>query len=123
MSKAFISLRDFLLLGNMDPDLDSEEYNTGVQWVQLYELAKKQWKQYGDSPPIPSFVTTIRSGFGVPIGSVKKIIGMERFGDSKYLVLGRANISQEDISYLIDVKTWCAYIAVTTDHKEPESIL
>lgn len=126
-TKGFISLRDFLLIGRVDDESVIDEYKTGPQWIQLYETAKRQYQQYGQTPPFGSYVASIRSGLGGPIGTVKLLSGIEKFGDNEFFVLDRGEKTQENISFLVDKRFWWAYFAVIPESekkkKEPESIL
>ena len=126
-SKGFMSLHDFLLVGRVDDESVIDEYKTGPQWIQLYETAKKQFKLYGPNPPIGAFVVAIRSGLGGPIGIVKKIIGIEYFGQKEFFQIGKdKDPSEEEPLYLVDKLIWWAYFAVIPESekpKEPESIL
>lgn len=126
--KGFISLHDFLLIGKVDDESVIDEYKTGPQWIQLYETAKKQFKIYGFSPPVGSFVAAIRSGMGGPIGTLKKLTGIDSLGGKQFFLLDRGDNSQENVTYFVDKLIWWAYFAVIPDGdskkpKEPESIL
>lgn len=123
---SFMSLKDFLLLGRVDNHSIIDEYNTGPGWIDLYEKAKKQFKIYGSSPPIGSHVITMRSDLGGPCGSIKKITGIETYGDKEYFILDRGEYSQENVSYLVDKMIWWAYFSIIPESenaKEPVSIL
>ena len=125
-AKGFMSLKDFLLVGRVDNPSVIDEYNTGPGWIKLYETAKKQFLQYGLNPPIGAFVTTLRSGLGGPCGLLKKITGIETYGDKEFFILDRGENSQENVSYLVDKLIWWAYFVVIPESekpKEPESIL
>lgn len=125
-AKGFMSLKDFLLVGRVDNHNIVDEYNTGPGWLKLYETAKKQFLAYGLNPPIGSYVTTLRSGLGGPCGLLKKITGIEVYGDKEFFILDRGEKSQENLSYLVDKLIWWAYFVVVPDSeqpKEPENIL
>lgn len=125
-AKGFMSLKDFLLVGRVDNANVVDEYNTGPEWIKLYETAKKQFLAYGLNPPMGAFVTTLRSGMGGPCGILKKITGIESYGDKEFFILERGESSQENLSYLVDKLIWWAYFVVVPNSerpKEPESIL
>lgn len=125
-AKGFMSLRDFLLLGRVDNHSVIDEYNTGLGWTKLYDTAKKQFQLYGSNPPIGSYVTTLRSGLGGPCGLLKKITGIETYGDKEFFIVDRGENSQENISYLVDKLIWWAYLVVIPESeqpKKPEDIL
>jgi len=119
-AKGFMSLRDFLLVGRVDNESVIDEYNTGPEWIKLYDIAKTQFLTYGLTPPIGAFVTTLRGGMGGPVGLLKKITGIETFGEKEYFILERGENSQENVSYLVDKLIWWAYFIVIPESEQPK---
>lgn len=117
-----MTLRDFLLVGRIDDENVVNEYNTGPEWIKMYETAKKQFLAYGLSPPIGAFVTTVRSGMGGPVGILKKIAGIETYGEKEFFILDRGENSQENFSYLVDKLLWWAYFTVIPESEQPRPL-
>jgi len=61
--KDFLTLEEFILLPD-DPDQKhtwSQPFS-GDEWVARYKIAKNSFEEYGDKPPIGSFVAVLVNG-------------------------------------------------------------
>jgi len=92
MGREFISLEEFLNLGN-DPGVkgcENCEYTValpGRGWLRLYETAKESFEKYGeDGPPIGSTVESLCGGFGGGSGTRLTFCGVYEGYDGLFYV-------------------------------------